>query len=187
MAKLSKTQLAFIAKMNLNIHDLFDASGLRAGEWKLKMKELGKLVAFGVTPCAASGHTLRTREGHCVLCNPAVLAYSRRHSDNGDVYVAWSKKGGIAKIGCAKDANLRILSLIETCYGGQNDWSLELIYECTEAGLIESTTHKLLKDHELKGVTYLRDGRLQECSELFSCTLNKAKSALETTIKEYLN
>ena len=55
MAKLSKTQLAFIAKMDLKIHELFDASGLRTGEWKLQMKELGKLVAFGVKPCAARG------------------------------------------------------------------------------------------------------------------------------------
>lgn len=186
MAILTKTQLAFVAKMDLSVHDLFDASGLKASEWKLQMKELGKLVAFGVTPCIASGHTLRTRAGHCVQCNPAVLAYSRRHSENGDVYVAWSKKGRIAKIGCAKDANLRILSLIETCYRGQNDWNLELIYECTEAGLIESKVQKLLKEYELRGLKYLRDGRLQECSELFSCSLNKAKSALEATIKDYL-
>ena len=186
MTKLTISQLAFIKKNKLVINDLFDATGLKAFEWKRKMKELGKLVAYGVNPCSASGHTLRTRAGHCVQCNSAVLAYSRRHSENGDVYVAWSKTGGIAKIGCARDANLRINSLIETCYGGQKDWSLELIYECSEAGLIETATHQLLRKHELKGITYLHDGRQQECSELFNCTLNKAKSALEKAVEEYL-
>ena len=98
MAKLTKSQLAFIQRMQLDSYSLFDASGLRARDWKLQMKELGKLVAFGVTPCSAGGHSLRTRAGHCLQCNTANLSFLKRMSDRGEVYVAWSSGAKIAKI-----------------------------------------------------------------------------------------
>ena len=183
MAKLTKIQLNFIKKMEINVEDLFDASDLKSSEWKRQMKELGKLVAFGVTPCIAKGHSLRTRAGHCIQCNTAVLAYHRRYSDAGDVYVAWSQNGQMAKIGCAKNAYLRLESLIEAGYGGQRDWTLKLIYECLEAGAIENTAHDSLRRYALKGITYLRDGVQQECTELFKCTLRQAKAALEKGVK----
>lgn len=184
MARLTKEQLDFIKRMELMPDDLFDASGLRPAEWKHQMKQTGKLVAFGVTPCQAKGHSLRTRSGHCVQCNTAVLAYHKRYSKSGDVYLAWSPRGMIAKIGSATDADVRLKSLIDARYGGQKDWSLELIYECIEAGRLESLTHKLLRNYSLRGLTYSRDGRQQECTELFRCTLKQAKAALEKAVQE---
>ena len=44
MAKLTKSQLAFIQRMQLDSYSLFDASGLRARDWKLQMKELENLL-----------------------------------------------------------------------------------------------------------------------------------------------
>ncbi len=105
---------------------------------------------------------------------------------DGDVYVAWSRKGRVAKIGRAIDANVRVDSLRETSYGGLRDWTLHLIYECTESGLVEKNTHKILRAFKVKGVTYYHNGRKQACSELFSCTLYQAKSALNVAVTEYL-
>jgi hypothetical protein len=183
MAKLTKLQINFIQKMELNIHDLFDASGLRARDWKMQMKELGKLVAFGVTPCSSYGHTLRTRAGHCLQCNTANLSYLKRMSEAADVYVCWSEASKMAKIGLSKDSYKRLESLNYFKYGGVNDWELKLIYECDNAGEIENRAHRILSAYSKMGVTYMNVGVERYCSEIFKCTLEQATEALEEAIK----
>jgi hypothetical protein len=179
MARLNRTQLAFAKHMGLDSHHLFDASGLRTSEWKLQMKELGKLVAFGANPCSAEGHTMRTRAGHCAQCNPANLSYLRRMSLPGDVYVAWSKSTRMVKIGLATNAYTREKSLNKFKYAGVNDWEMKLIYECPNAGEIENKTHQILSKFALSGVTYNNGGVQRYCTEIFTCSLKTAMESLE--------
>jgi len=183
MAKLSSTQLAFIEKMELNLYDLFDASGLRTSEWKLQMKQLGKLVAFGVTPCAAMGHSLRTRAGHCVQCNTANLSYLKRMHEEADVYVAWSKIAQMSKIGLSKDAYIRLESLNYFKYGGVNDWEMKLVYTCENAGEVESKAHRILSGYLNVGVKYMNGNVERFCTEIFKCRLKQALDALEQAVK----
>jgi hypothetical protein len=182
MSKLTASQLAFIKKMGLYIEDTFDATGLRHKEYKVQMKQLDKRIAYGVTPCEFASHTLRSASGICVQCNPATLAYQKRFLQRGDVYVAWSVSGKLAKVGCAKNSYERLKSLIETEYGGYSDWSLKLIYECEEVGLIEHQAKKILNKFSAQGYTYIRNGKNQKCTELFKCSLRKAKSALSIAV-----
>ncbi len=147
MAKLSKAQISFVQKMELSMDDLFNASGLNNKEYQEIMKEQGKLVAYGVTPCGAKGHTLRTRKGHCVQCNTANLDYLKRMSKIADVYVAWSHKKRIAKVGLSVDAYQRLSTLNEFKYGGIEDWQMKLIYTCENAGQIETATHQLKQEY----------------------------------------
>ncbi len=51
MSKLTKEQSAFLAKHNTPISSVFDASGMGKSDYRAAMKELGKTVAIGVTPC----------------------------------------------------------------------------------------------------------------------------------------
>ena len=183
MAKLTKPQLAFIEKMELNLYELFDASGLKTPEWKIQMKELGKLVAFGVTPCAVKGHTMRTRAGHCVQCNPANLSYLKRMNLSADVYVAWSSSAKLAKVGLAIDANQRRISLNKYKYAGVNDWEMKLIYECENAGEIENQVHRLLSEFSKFGVSYWNSDRYRLCTEIFKCRLKEATDALEKVVQ----
>jgi hypothetical protein len=183
MSKLTKSQLIFIEKMELGLHDLFDASGLRTTEWKLQMRELGKLVAFGVTPCVAKGHSLRTRAGHCVQCSPANLSYLKRMNEPADVYVAWSTSSKMAKIGLSKDAYKRLESLNIFKYGGANDWKMKLIYECENGGEVENKAHQILSEYTKSGVTYMNGNIERFCTEIFKCRLNQAIDALEQAIK----
>jgi len=182
MAKLTRIQLNFIKKMGLKIEDTLDATGLRTSEYKSEMQKKGKSIAYGVSACKKAGHTLKGRHGHCVQCHPQGLSHQRRYTESGDVYVAWSENGGFAKIGTAKNAYSRLSTLKKHKYGGQKDWTLELIYECTEAGTLENNVHKLLKKYELTGVLYRRELQT-ECTELFKCTLRQAKGALEKAVK----
>jgi hypothetical protein len=186
MIKLTKSQLEFISKNGITTNDLFYVAGMKNSEWKQKMKDEGKLIAYGANPCTSGGHTLKTRAGHCPQCNPAAIAFLRRHSDEGDVYVAWSSKGKIAKIGCTKNAYSRIESLISTEYGGQTDWTLKLVYECTEAGLVEKLAQKILKKFAIKDILYVHDGKNQIANELFCCSIAQAKNALEQAVADYL-
>ena len=88
MSKLTKEQSAFLAKHNTPISSVFDASGMGKSDYRAAMKELGKTVAIGVTPCKKGNHTMRTRSGHCIQCNPASIAFQKRHLMDGFVYVA---------------------------------------------------------------------------------------------------
>lgn len=182
MAKLSKAQISFIKKMELSMDDLFDASGLNNKEYQKIMKEQGKLVAYGVTPCGAKGHTLRTRKGHCVQCNTANLDYLKRMSKTADVYVAWSQQKRIAKVGLSVDAYQRLSTLNEFRYGGIEDWQMKLIYTCENAGQVETATHQLLREYSKTGLTYWNGNVHRDCTELFQCNLKTAMNALETAI-----
>lgn len=182
MAKLTKEQASFIKKIGLSVCDAFDASEMLAKDWKLQMRDVDKLIAFGVTPCKKFGHSLRTRAGHCVQCNTANLGYLLRFSKRADVYVAWSSTGKLAKIGYSKDANLRSLTLNEWKYGGQDDWEIKLIYECDEAGRVEKTAQTKLARYRKPGITYMNGLVKRSCTELFKCKLREALEALESTV-----
>ncbi len=186
MTELTKSQIDFIKRCGLTADDVFNATGLKTKEWKRLMKESGKPLAYGVTPCASGGHTLRTRAGHCAQCNSAVVAFMTRHIDDGNVYVASSRNGKFVKIGCTKNAAERVRSLIKSCYGGQSDWKLELIYECSEAGLVEKNVQRILERHAAKGVEYIHEGRGQLATELFACSVAEAKAALEKAVRGHL-
>ena len=68
MANISADQLRFLAANNIDIALLYDASGQSWNAWRDTMKKIGKKFAFGTSACAAGGHTLRTRHGHCIQC-----------------------------------------------------------------------------------------------------------------------
>jgi len=185
MTGLTTSQLNFIKKINISSHELFDASGMKTWEWKQQMKGLGKLVAFGVYPCAAKGHTLRTRAGHCIQCNTANLSYLKRMNESADVYVAWSKGSKLVKIGLAKNAYERLKSINKFKYGGTGDWELKMIYECENAGEIELKTLQALAKFTEVGLIY-RNGSVERyCSEVFRCKLKTATEALETAVSQH--
>jgi len=184
MAKLTKSQLAFIERMQLDSYSLFDASGLRARDWKVQMKELGKLVAFGVTPCSAGGHSLRTRAGHCLQCNTANLSFLKRMSDSGEVYVAWSTSSKIAKIGLSQNSYSRLESLNKFRYGGVSDWEMKLIYECENAGEVEFEVHRQLSVYAKTGISYMNGNVERFCTEIFKCKLKLAIDTLEKVVND---
>lgn len=177
MAKLTAAQKKFLAHHGIPIVRLFDATGMRAKDYKLQMSALGKWVAIGVTPCEKAGHTLRTSAGHCAECRPANFGFHRRYDAPGEVYVARSKRGWITKVGSAKDAAQRIRNLNIYEYGGVSDWKIEFSTACSRAGHVEFAVHRVLSKHIVSG-TYFKDGRNIECRELFNCNISLAIKAV---------
>jgi hypothetical protein len=177
MAELTAEQLSFLASQRIPLSKMFDASGMQKRDYAAAMEEVGAYFAYGVTPCAAGSHSLRTKAGHCIQCNTATIAYATRHSTNATVYVAKSEATGLVKVGLAIDLPDRLQKLQDYCYGGASDWQLVCSVRMQQAGRAEAAVHDRLSEHRATG-HYMRAGRAQKCYELFDCDLAVAEEAI---------
>lgn len=183
MATLSDEQIQFLKENNISLSMVFDATGLSKKSYQEVMDGLGIEFAYGVTPCKKAGHTLRTRAGHCIQCDKAKIAYQRRYNENGIVYVAYSEKLSLTKIGVAKDVNDRLKNLNSHGYGGTKDWKIYSHREYKMAGQKEMQIHRQLAAHQAIR-NYEKGGNIVECRELFDCKPNIAVQYLHEIISE---
>lgn len=183
MARLTEDQISFIKRIGVPIEKTFDATGLARMEFKKIMKEESLEIAYGVTPCAKGNHTLRTRSGHCVQCNPAYLRFQNRHSETGILYLAVSKIGGVVKFGVTQDVEGRKASLNSTGYGGFDDWKIILHSKIYEAGKVEQIIHNNISRLRLI-VEYPKDGKMQIAYEVFKMPITKAKDIFNKYINQ---
>lgn len=177
MSGLSREQLDFLRSQRIPLSLVFDATGMQKGHYATLMKEGGYSIAYGTTPCARGGHTLRTRAGHCIQCDTAKIAYQLRHRRPGYVYLAGSAGTGLLKIGTTSDLSVREWQLRDWAYGGANDWEMLATGHSENAGAVEFAAHDRLRLRSVSG-SYRREGRLQACYELFRCGYDEARSAL---------
>ena len=150
MAKLTEDQRRFLEEQGVPLSRVFDATGLAQSEYRVIMRALGMQVAYGVAPCGAAGHRLRTSSGHCVQCGPHNLAFLRRYSEPGEVYVAHSHSASLTKVGTALDSESRVRRLNELGYGDVHDWELCASRYCANAGRVEFHVHRALSDYRVK-------------------------------------
>lgn len=177
MKNLTLEQIDFLNSQNISLDKVFDATGYSQGEYRLIMKDLGKQIAFNVTPCQQFGHTLRTRAGHCIQCNTAAIAFIKRNDSEGIVYIAGTQKGKIIKIGYTKKASIRNESLNRTKYAGFNDWQILFAIESSIAGQIEAENKSAMLRYS-RGFGYNHEGHQQESGETYTCSYSKAKTTL---------
>jgi len=177
MKGLSKEQKSYLKKHVVELYQVYDAYGQPNRVYKPIMKELGKVVAYNVTPCKNGSHTLRNRSGHCIQCNSAYLAFQNRSDSPGVEYVAKTEKGHVIKIGFSKSVETRSESLNRTEYGGVNDWKIVGAIKSSKAGQIEHQVNLALAYYS-KGLIYDHDGHKQETFETFDCDLELAFAEL---------
>ena len=183
MARLSSEQLRFLEQHEIPLSRVFDASGMSKSFYGPAMSELGMIVAYGVSPCREFGHKLRTRAGHCAQCDTARLAFLRRYDEDGEVYVAYSLRLELAKIGVAKGYKERLRNLNSQGYGGTTDWSIDFHCECNNAGRVEFLAQQMLKQFRITR-SYFKTGQTVDCQELFKCKMKLAVSAVKNAVKE---
>lgn len=177
MASLSLDQLSFLKTQKISRRDVFDATGLRPKEYQAKMEASGQYFAYGVTPCNAGKHELRSKAGHCIQCDTARIAYMQRHYKGSTVYLAGSVNGKMMKIGSTSNLTKRVGELCKEQYGGVSDWEMLAWANAKTAGRVEFDAHERLKAYSTDG-SYVRNGQRQNCYELFECNYLVAKTAL---------
>ena len=180
---LNEDQKQFLDKYKIPISGVFNATGIPRKNYNKIMKELGKYIAVGVTPCKKLSHTMRTRNGTCIQCSPLAYVFLKRYVNDGEVYIAGSTKGKIIKIGTSKNSSSRIDSLNGWGYAGFKDWEVIISYAISGAGEIEYLTQKLLNNFE-RPTSYYREDNLINCYETFQCRYNRAHEALLSNIKD---
>ena len=126
---LTEEEKIFIKSQNLETSDFFDARGLGGPK---KYHDLAKEngCRFVISNACDNGHRLKTRSGHCIICNSATIAFQKRDSIEGTIYVAVC--GKYCKIGVID--NKRNTSEVlnhrefqinsEGGYGGRDEWKM---------------------------------------------------------------
>lgn len=184
---LTNEQMDFLNRMDIGLESVFDAKGMSHSEYKLKMKELNKLVAYNVTPCQKSGHTLRYRDGHCCQCNPSQRAYREMYYSADFVYIAGTLTGKIIKIGAERikeHFETRSKSINRTEYAGYDDWEILFQAKSEYAGRIESKTKSALKDFAFL-IYYYHGGAWHKSTETFKCSYSTALEYLKEVCLKY--
>ena len=90
---LTEEEKAFIKEHGLSPSDFYDARGEHCKAYHDKAKAHG--CRFVIYNYCQKGHRLKTRSGHCIMCRPANIAFQKRDSGKGIVYIAKKNLTGI--------------------------------------------------------------------------------------------
>ena len=161
---ITDSEWAFLASQKILVSHLYDARGRAATSWGDDARAAGKL--FGLSEPCIRGHRLRNRSGHCIQCDTSRIAYIRRNSSPGIVYVAVSKSAKLIKIGSCADIDQRLRNLKYQEYAGTSDWEAIAWSKSPAIGKIEFEIHSQLSDIAVER-KYLKDGRTQISREVF--------------------
>jgi hypothetical protein len=175
---LTSEEINFLLTHNISISQVFDACRHSKKEYSEIMKENDLLIACNTTPCSAFSHKLRSRHGHCVQCNTQALAFIRRYSEKGELYLLYSELINKCKIGTCKDINERLRTLNSQRYGNANDWRLIESFQLDNAARIEYNVSKLAASYRFP-TKYIRTGKEIECQEIYTISIDVAKGIIE--------
>jgi T5orf172 domain len=162
---------------------IIDAKGLKTGEFTELCKNLGKYFGYNTNLCN-SGHTIKTKYGGCPVCNTRLIGEIKNRQKDGYTYIAISRSKRIVKIGSTTDIDPREEALKSQKYGNASDWEIVYYIYSKKPFEFENKVQRKLLKYRAEG-SYFKDGRIQECNELFSCSFTMAKDTIIETIKDY--
>jgi hypothetical protein len=178
--KPTKDQKIFLKKHGISLDEVFDASDYTKAEYNAFMKDTMYRLAIGVTPCVNAGHTMRTRHGHCVMCNPAPLSFQKRFTNDGEIYLMYSASKKLVKVGIAANAYKRKISLNKRAYGGLKDWVVKYSIKVTNVGHAENAVRKILNKYHFP--LEHEPSNSNVAGEIYKCSIKKAKAAIDSVI-----
>ena len=182
---LTDKEKRFLRGQKIPFSKVFDATGLSTDAYQKALEGTEMSFVSGATPCEKSGHTLRTKSGHCMQCDTSRIAFQLRSKAQAHVYIAGSISGNLIKVGSSLDVKDRIKKVNDYKYGGYEDWKLLASLFADNSGRLEIYIHNKLKSHQANG-SYQREGREQQCYELFQCDFDDAYKPLSSLAKRPL-
>jgi hypothetical protein len=175
-SNLSSKEKKFLVSQSIDINEIYDARYERRYVWENKARE-GNFDFILGSPCREFGHRLRTRSGHCIQCNTARIAYIRRESRSGQIYLAYSQEGESAKIGFCKRVDIREISLRTQGYGGYFDWRIVCSFRSQNGGYEERLISSIFRKRRMNGF-YEKDNTIQSAREMY-------RYKMETAVKKF--
>jgi len=176
---LTDEQKRFLRAHKIPLSKVFDATGMTKPAYQKAMDGTEMSFASGVTPCSNSGHTLRTKAGHCIQCDVKKIAFQMRSRAKAHVYIAGTSRGKIIKVGSSINVDDRITKINTYSYGGHQDWKVLASAYVDKSGSVENYIHNKLQPFQVRG-SYEREGRTQACYELFKCNFDDAYKPLSS-------
>lgn len=173
--------LDLIERHDLEKSDFYNANGSPVSHIKGNMKRNSKLWAYNTTPCQNQGHTTRSRSGHCILCDPAKIAFQKRSSrvKLGYLYIFCSIEKQYTKVGMTTEKpKIRIAKLNSRGVGGTNDWEIAYYIKISNPNEKEILIQQKLGRYKVLGEYYQNT----ESSELFRCSFEKAFKSFKEVI-----
>jgi hypothetical protein len=162
---LTERENTFLRKQNIDISEIYDARFERRYIWEPEAKK-GNFDFILGSPCREMGHRLRTRAGHCIQCNTSRIAYMRRNSKSGYVYLAYSERGENAKVGFCNRIYVRENSLRNQGYGGYLDWCIVCFFRSENGGYHERIISSIFMNRKTTGF-YEKDNTIQSAQEMY--------------------
>lgn len=183
--EFNKEEKNFMIKHRLFANDFYDARGESKNEYHENAKNHG--CNFVVHNCCHNGHRLKTRSGgHCIMCNPAYIAFQKRSSSGGGIYVAVCNN--YCKVGLVDNLQNDLGWTIrnrenslnsEGGYGGENDWAMVAYYKIDkDVGKCEGRIHEALGNYSVSN-GYIHNGSYRTTKELYDCPVQCAINAVE--------
>lgn len=168
----------FLVKYDIEVTDVFDASGMKKKEWREAIEGTDYKLIMNAGFCNKEFHNLKTRAGHCAICNPRNLRLQERYYESGYIYIAHSETLDLIKIGVSNDPDNRIRVMNDQGYGDFNDWTLEYNEYLSKPYQIESAAHNYLNDYRFD-ITFERLGITETSREIFDCSIEEGIEAIE--------
>lgn len=183
---LEQSEILFLSECKIPLRQVYDLQSKSVSECSEAMVARGALFGFNAESCTKGlGHSLVSRKGHCIQCDPAKVGFMRRNSDKGDIYLVGSLELSLLKIGTTTNSiQESIAALNSQQYAGAGDWEkLMVAREVPRIGEIEFKIHTKLAKHRVFGMYFeTTDGERLESDELFSSSLATAINVFEATI-----
>lgn len=165
----------FISKHQITKNILIDAKGQPVNSIKEFMKDNDIYFAYNTTVCK-NGHNIRSRSGHCVVCDVTRIAFVKRSFKNGYLYLFGSKSNQFLKLGMTTEKiENRLQKLKSRQVGGTQDWEVLLTLKVDNTNLHEFNLHNILVDYKVKSAYY----QGTESKELFRCSYFKVLNEIK--------
>jgi hypothetical protein len=173
MTPFTNDELTFLARHNFTPEEVHD--GRREGKQtrESNAKNADKVLILTSTPCRAMRHRIRTRAGHCAQCNPASIAFTRKETLDGYVYIAGSLNGRLIKIGETIDVEQRARQLKADAYGGFSDWQILITARVKNRGRTEREISLRIPGKRVFN-SYIKDGYERTAIEMIQCSFGNA-------------
>lgn len=173
---LVSSEIEFLGHHGISIDEVIDVTGMARIGQKRAMEARNARVAFGDAHCR-QGHRLKTRTGHCPVCEPKKLASERPHGAESSVYLCASDNG-LIKIGYSVDPKERVSRLNREKFASCSSWRLVFALQADEAGEVERRAQGYLSPFNTRE-TYMKNGGKIATYEVFSCSIANAIDAVK--------